>query len=395
MVKKGVNLQMTDYKTRMIEQRKENIKRIKDQVNLMDLAQEMGFNVLRHGSYFKLAEHNSCVIYPQTNTYKHYSTAEKAKDVIDFLIEFCDMNFNQAYKYLLPRIDASKTYETKAELQQKKAKMSKQQRTRSLLEQLNFMLDDNCKNSIAYLIKTRGIDPSIVFEMVKKNMIKQHVSKEGAKSVVFLGYDENGMLSAGDYRACSSQSSFRGTFKNCDYNFGWLYDPEIDPSSFCPKYNWNKPLIITEANIDKLALMSMMHDKQIDPVKYNFSKELTKTLEDHNYDYKSFLWLSISSVSNIETAYSLQQKFGIKEVIIATDNDKYGERAANFMKQEFTNRGCITHRMYSMSKDWDQDRINILDKSLAKRLAVGNQKLNQHASKSDKPEKTVEKQQVL
>lgn len=66
------------------------------------------------------------------------------------------------------------------------------------------------------------------------------------------------------------------SFKDCDYDYGWMYEPEIDGSSFCPPHDWSKPCIVTEAAIDRMALMSLMKNKQLNPKDYGFSNVSVK-----------------------------------------------------------------------------------------------------------------------
>ena len=355
-----------NFQQKIYEARKANINKIKDQINVMDLAQEMGFHIVRHGSLFRMVEHDSCVFYPDKNAYRRFSTEYTLrkgqsvyKDVLSFLTEFCDMNFNQAYNYLVAKIDPEKAFVPKAERIEKKQRLTAQQRTMSLQKQLKKGLDPHCKNAIAYLIQVRKIDPSIVFEFVKKRMIMQQTNKYGKKNVVFLGYDENGMLACCEYRACSSTATAKGTFKDCDYEYGWMYEPDIDGSAFCPPHDWSKPCIVTEAAIDRIALMSLMKNKQLNPKEYGFSNDVVALFEKYGYDYKKFNWLSIGSVQHFNTILKSVERYGIKEWIIATDNDKYGRGFISVMENCLGGKGVVVHSILPKSKDWDQDLINL------------------------------------
>lgn len=373
---------MNDYKQKIYEARKANINKIKDQINIMDLAQEMGFHIVRHGSLlFRMTEHDSCVFYPDKNAYRRFSSEYTLKeedqsvykDVFSFLMEFCDMNFNQAYNYLITKIDPEKAFVPKAEVAQKKQRLTAQQRTMSLQEQLKKGLDPHCKNAIAYLIQVRKIDPSIVFEFVNKRMIMQQTNAYGKKNVLFLGYDENGMLACCEYRACSPNNTTKGSFKDCDYEYGWMYEPDIDGSSFCPPHDWSKPCIVTEAAIDRMALMSLMKNKQLDPKEYGFSKDVIALFEKSGYDYKKFNWLSIGSVQHFNTVLKSIQRYGIKEWIIAPDNDEAGKGLITALKNRMEGKGVVMHSILPKSKDWDQDRIN-LSSPLQERLKLAQQK---------------------
>ncbi len=360
---------MSDVRQKIYHARSENKQKILAQVSILDLAREMGFNILPHGKQYKLAEHDSCVLYSDTNTYKRYSTGNPRGDVFDFLNEFCGMNFNQAFDFLLQKIDPTKAYVPKAEKAKAKQILTAQQRTRSLQEQLRKGLEPHCKNAIAYLIQVRRIHPKIVFEFVHKNMIKQ-IRQYGTPYVVFLGYDENGMLATAKYRSCSKDISSRGDFKDCDYRYCWMYEPDIDNSAFCPEHNWQKPCIVTESSIDSMALMSMMLEKQLDPEKYHLSPSLIKLFMDNHFDYRNFNWLSLESVNHCNVISDWMNKFHIKEWIFATDNDEHGRSAAVKMQDIVSKAEGKSHCMFPVEKDWDEERA-ILNMPLEQRIEKG------------------------
>ena len=357
---------MDKYRQKIYETRKANIAKIKDQVNIMDLAQEMGFNIARHGALFHMVEHDSCVFYLDKNAYRRFSTESTLpqgqsvyKDVFSFLMEFCEMNFNQAYDYLLAKIDPEKVVVPKAVQEQQRQRLTAQQRTRSLQAQLKNGLDNHCKNVIAYLIKVRKIDPAIVYEFINKHMIAQQTNKFGRKNVVFLGYDENGMLACAEYRACSASGTAKGSFKDCDYEYGWMYEPDVDGSSFCPVHNWEKPCIVTEAAIDRMALMSLMKNNQLNPKEYGFSPDVVARLEKAGYDYTKFNWLSLGSVQHYNTILKVADRYGIKEGIIAPDNDRAGHELIEELKSKMSGMDVVIHSMLPKAKDWDQDRVDL------------------------------------
>ncbi len=378
-----------DFKQRLYNARKANIAKIKDQINVMDLAQEMGFHIVRHGALFRMVEHDSCVFYPDKNAYRRFSNEYTLrenqsvyKDVFSFLMEFCDMDFNKAYNHLVAKIDPEKAFVPKAERIEKKQRLTAQQRTMSLQEQLKKGLDPHCKNAIAYLIQVRKIDPSIVFEFVNKRMIMQQTNDYGKKNVVFLGYDENGMLACCEYRACSSTATAKGSFKDCDYDYGWMYEPEVDGSSFCPPHDWSKPCIVTESAIDRMALMSLMKNRQLNPKDYKFSNDVVALFEKSGYDYKKFNWLSLGSVKHLNTILKSIERYGIKEWIIAPDNDETGKGFIQALENRLKDKDVVMYSMLPKAKDWDQDRIN-LSMPLQERLKQAQRLQSQDNSKTE------------
>lgn len=110
-------------------------------------------------------------------------------------------------------------------------------------------MPDN-KRAIAYLIKTRGIEPEIVFDMINQGRVYQgiehRVNQETGElrtyqGVCFASLDKDGKICGGAMRAMSDKSSFRKDFDNNDKSFGFsmpgtssrvfVYEAAIDAMS--------------------------------------------------------------------------------------------------------------------------------------------------------------------
>lgn len=382
---------MNNYKTRLMEQRAKNTEKIKEQISIMDLAPEYGLHIKKHGArLFSLVEHPSCVIYPETNTFCYWSSGVGG-DVFKFLETFNEcghLAFNDAYKELVKKIDGTIELTT-AQKQERKMKIDtlkdKQAKSIHLRNQLEN-IDDHCKNIMAYLIKERKIDPGIVYEMIDKNMIKQQTNNYGSKNIIFLGYDENGMLASAQYRGCSSTSTSRGDFENCNYDYGWLYEPNINNSSFCPDHDWTLPLVCLEGNIDMMAFQSLIKSNELLENDYSLPDCVRKLLASNEKSYKNFNYHVCGSVMKKNSILKLQEKFGIKEFIIGFDRDAGGIKASNELKDQLLSRGCTVHQVYSNEKDWDKDRQCLSEKkSLNQRIQHAKEQ-KQQPSKSTKKE---------
>ena len=348
------------FKERMMRQRAENVEKVVDQIRIEDVARELGLDLARHGRLLHVVGHESCIIYSETNSYYRWSTG-KGGSIFNFVQEFNDMSFNEAYKFLVAKIDPTIELTAKEKTKQRRDTRTlqyKQERTIKLNEQLSSATGEigKMKTVLAYLIKERGINKDLVYEMINKNLLKQQIDDYGNHTAVFLGYDDVGMLAAACKRNCSfanKVSNFKGDFSSCDYNFGWLYEPTLDNSSFFPKHDMEKPIVCFESYIDLMSYVSIQKELGLDPTRFNY--------------------LSIGSAAKWKTVLSNQEQYKFNDVILAFDNDKSGFEASLKCKKELEERGCKVRKHVSIDKDWNQD--------LKKKLQVNKYKALENTKK--------------
>ena len=87
------------YNKKMIEQ-------IKEQISILDVAKENGLTPVKRGDYYTLAEHDSVVIYPQTNSFFRHKNS-RGGDVFAFADEFDIASFQEFYMKNIYKIDRS------------------------------------------------------------------------------------------------------------------------------------------------------------------------------------------------------------------------------------------------------------------------------------------------
>ncbi len=168
---------------------KKLIEQIKQQIKIVDIADEYGLKVLhRDKKIAKLAEYESVCIYQNTNTFYRWSTGVGG-DIFRFMQEMPEINlsFQEAFEKLSKKINPAIELQKKTTTEKKviKTLRDKQERTMALLSQVTF--DSENKNIIAYLIKERNIHPSIVYDFIDKDILRQETNQFGYKSAVFLG----------------------------------------------------------------------------------------------------------------------------------------------------------------------------------------------------------------
>lgn len=344
------------------------IAQINEQISIIEIAKEYGLTPVKKGEHYSLLEHDSVIIYPETNSFFRHKTSVGG-NIFNFIKEMpeIDMSFKDAYFELLSRIDKSiepKPYEHK--VVKKKTVFEEKRDTINLNESLSqcesrqqkllsqIKKDSTCKNVRAYLVQTRCIDPDIVNEFINKGLIIQDC-KNGYKNAVFVGYNDVGIICSMNKRSCSSEGKFKGDVSPSNYAYGWRYDPDIKDYKNLYKtefYNRDKTLVCFEGYIDMLAYISILKDKKI--------------------DYKQYSYLVCGSVTKYMSVIAAVKLNGYKKVICAFDNDEAGDLHAIKLAKDLKEQcgEVIIKRQKSYLKDWDEDRIAIKshDKTLFERM---------------------------
>lgn len=284
------------------------LSQIKEQVQITDIAEEFGLTVTKRDSPLaSLKEHDSVIIYTETNSFFRFATGVGG-DVLAFMkhIPEINMEFKEAYKYCLGKIDFQKAPTI---MPRQKDTVQKVVNTRSSVETENAILEQchfepKTSNVIAYLIQERKIDPDIVYDHLNKKLLRQEKNDRGYRSCVFLGRDENGHVVAACKRACSANSKFKQECVGNNYDYGWLYDPEVDTVKGKGRYNPKKPLICFESEIEKMSFMTLLKMK--------------------GEDINQYTYLSTGSATKYMSIIKTVERLRYKNVIIAY-NDDFGK----------------------------------------------------------------------
>lgn len=313
----GLNdLDPSSYKNKWIP--KEKAQKIRDAINtqftVAEMASALGFTVLHHSSEtLTLAEHDSCIIWPESNKFKRFSQMDKNGRTVgggplDFYMHFKSVPYFQALNIFEKRITEQIEQQPKKPVKVAE-ELTPLQRDLILHDELkrrNKAADTGMRNVFAYLIKTRKIDSEIVSEQVKKGCLQQITDKKGQALCVFIGRDENGLYSSICFRSTSSTTKFMGDFPSCDYERGWFFDPEWDQSSLFMQDNPTKPnpgklLLCFESYIEMLSYMTI--------------------LKQQGFDYRQFAYLSCGSVTKSQSIESTCERYGYTHLKVMFNND--------------------------------------------------------------------------
>lgn len=378
------------------KQRKGNYKELAQtidrNINICDIARELGFNLEKNGANaFKTTEHSSLVLDVKRNRF-YWNSTGKSGGVVSMWMEFKNVDFKQAIQDLKNRIDPTIELPVLQETAKEPTSLERHQNLlRQLMEdQVNTPENQAMRKARAYLTKTRGIDSSIVEQMIQDRMIKQISDSNGHTHVAFIGYNEEGRICSVCKRSTIPDSKFKGDLSGCDYKRGWFYDPQIKLEQVLydkKKPDSSKTLLVFESNIDAMSYMSL--------------------LKASGKDYAKYAYLSCGSISKAKSVLETCQMYGYKKSYIMFDNDfekgdkNPGLNRANEIAEELVSHGVDARALVpSRCNDWNDTLIAYQKKEIElkhyheeknsfnfkKRI----EEMNQKKQEAIKPKKPVE-----
>ncbi len=264
------------------------------------------------GSY-RLKNNHSMVVTGN----KWYDFAEtRGGHSVDFVKEFYSLSFQEAVGRLL----GGTGYSLESPKYQSAAKKEEEPAIEFTLPEK----DDNMKQTLAYLTKTRSLDGAVVQEFAKKGLIYQ--SKEKSKNgnifhnTVFVGIDSEGTPKhAHKCSVHTFENRYRGnlTGSNAHYSFHWN--------------GTSDHLFAFEAPIDLLSYITL-----------------------HPYNWQKHSYVALCGVSSL-AIHQYCQDHAIKQVTLCLDNDEAGLKAMERIGKELLDRGIVVDQKISRLKDWNDD----------------------------------------
>lgn len=305
-----------------LSERNQNVRDlITKEIHILDYAQQIGFTPVKVGKYYSLKEHDSIRIDDTRNCFFQNSTGISGS-IIDFALTFTNKPLQEILIELEQQLTTNTSLPHKTIHKQTYTYYKQEEKGELILPPKS----QNMRNVYAYLIKSRYIDANIVQNFVDRKMLYQDTNQ----NCVFVSYNSTGKPVFANKRGTNTTQAFKGDCKNCDYSHGF-YIP-----------NGSEKLIISEAIIDTMSIMTILKAK--------------------NIDYTQFDYLALNGVAKLDCVdYHLKDK-NIREVLIATDNDKAGLSSAVKIK-EILNQNSIEKVTLHIPqrKDWnDELRANFL-----------------------------------
>ena len=301
------------------EDNKTIYQRIRDNIPIQDYAASRGFQICKKGSYYQIigekgkSDFSSVMINSKTNRYARYAYSREKKSIIDFVMELDGCDEKVAIKKLRPLIDTYDLAQTR---------ISKPSKTHEKKELVLPQRADTIKNVYAYLFKTRCINKNIIDNFIWNNNLYQ----DERNNCVFVSYNRQGQAKFCNKRGSNTESDFKQDMPGSDYEHGFFID------------NGSSTLIVTEAVIDCMSVMSIMEDRG-------------KKINEYNYVSLSgnCKWEAVGNI--------LKENPFINMVILSCDNDEKGFMAMDNIKKLITAEYPTVKYEYFLpktEKDWNE-----------------------------------------
>lgn len=288
------------------------------EIPITNYAQRCGFTLVRKGQrYVSLKEHDSVMIDTYKNCFWRNSVFKRgmhggAGSIIDFAIEFMRYDRKQAIRELAIMYDVSGDQEPKYNPIHKTDELPKRKAGDLELPPKA----DNTKAVSRYLLKERKIDISVIRYFQAKQMLYQ----DTRYNCVFVSHRFACIRSTGEKR-------FAIDVKGCDYDECFFFRP----SNSCDT------IIVAESVIDVMSIMT------------HFKRQGMR--------YTDYCYLALSGTNKLPSLfYHLRKDLGLKNILLALDNDEAGQTAQRAAEDELVKLGYNGHFAAFNSpsgKDWN------------------------------------------
>lgn len=276
-------------------------------VDIVAYAQSAGLELKREGRDYKATNyHGGLTITPQKNNW-HLFAEDKGGGVVQLCMLLENKSWQEAIATLINEEMQPAQYVPPVQEEETKE---------FILPERN----NTTKHVYAYLIKTRGIEPDIVKEMLDKGYIYENTY--GA--CVFVGKDPEGVPRHASVRSTNTE--------------GRVYKRDVPGSQ--KRYSFSitgntDTLYVFEAPIDLLSYMSYQRLAGMDT----------------NSSY-----VSLGGVSDRALERFLSDNPHIKKIVVCTDRDKAGDKGYERIRDKYKHSFEIT-RHSPLGKDFNADLV--------------------------------------
>jgi hypothetical protein len=259
-------------------------------------------NVTRRGKALFLRDRESLEI--SNGLWNWHSHGIGGRTALDYLIKVRGYGFTDAVRHL-----AGEDYNIAQPRAAPKAKPPPERKP--------FVLpprSGSCERVIAYLL-SRGIDRDVVLDCIKRGSLYESASWHNC---VFVGYDEQNTAGYASMRG--TRGGFKRDITGSDKRFGFRLCPE----------GYTTAVAVFEAPIDALSHQSLYRD---------FGG-----------------WrLALGGTSMLALTHFIRQHREITQVVVCTDNDEAGNRAADAIRDNLDALGLANCRLLPPEgKDWNE-----------------------------------------
>lgn len=279
-------------------------------INIVDYLNTINLQTKRTGKTLKIEGYGGLYIDPVENKWNCFSQGKGGGPIQ--LVMFLE---NKTW------VEAMKSILNKSYTKEIKPITRKSQNT----EIKDFTLpnkNNTYSHMIAYLIKTRKINKDVVYKLIQNKMIYE----DKKRNCVFVGYDEENIPRYAGLRGTNTKVTFKGEVEGSNKAY-----------SFNIKGNTNK-LYVFESPIEIMSYLSLNNERIFN-------------VENHHM-------LSLGCLAPVALEKYLKDNPNIEEITLCLNNDKWGIKATNEIKEKYKDRYNIKIE-YPRLKDFNDDLVYI------------------------------------
>lgn len=297
----------------------EQYAKAQENANALQYALSCGYDLVRHGSYYVLKEHDS-MVFSQNGSW-HWNSRALHGNALDFIVNYEGKTFVEAVLTL-----AGEGAPQRTALHDQAVKVTVP------VEKPVFELPPKAntdKHMFAYLCKTRKLSSTIVKEMIAQKILyeAQYEISPGkyAYNACFVSYDNSGKACSAFNRGLNPEKAFKMETPGGDKSRGWVLHGK-DPHS----------LYVFEAALDAASYVDLGLNANRNPLQ--------------GADY-----LALGGLTYLPIADYLHNHPEIKTVHLRLDGDDHGRNAAAKFSKQLQDQGIQVDEQYPrQGKDWNE-----------------------------------------
>lgn len=282
--------------------------------NALEYAMKKGYSLIRNGKYYHMENHDSMIFAP--NGMWFWNSRGLRGKALDFMVHYEEKTVTEAVLMLVGDLSDE-------------GEVMTQDVTLYNAERAAFALPKKSgsnKRLLAYLCGKRGLEKSVVAEMMRQGLLYEGVTTAGRNfyhNAVFVYRDPSG-LAIGAFLRGMSDTAFRGDVEGSKKEHGWLMRGGVaEPDT----------VYVFEAAIDAASQLSLSR------------------LHGRNEDDADRLSLEGLSPKPLHNYLALHP--GIRRIVLMLDNDKWGQRAMARIQEELQSKYAVEVRLPPVGKDWN------------------------------------------
>jgi hypothetical protein len=257
-------------------------------------------------------------------------------NTLDFLVKYEGKSFAEAVTVLNGREFEKKTIADKP-----RAYVPKDDKGDFVIPERH----ENARRAIAYLTKTRYLDPQIVIDQVKKGNIYE---EKGYHNAIFIGRSPDNEPRWANKRSTLTDKSFKGDQRSSDPRYPFLM-----------RNSQNKNdgyVIVTESPIEAMSYATIIKIQGGEPYKNDI--------------------MGVGGAHGVGLLQYLQDHPQTRGVILALNNDRQGLESTELIRNELQAHGFMDRKNFSVrdmfprdAEDWNDFLKNLIQqKEAQKRL---------------------------